>query len=68
MEKFKMWIGGEWVESASGKTYRALNPATEEEIAEIPLGEKERMWIKPWLRHGRPFLCGPGRRNLNVRR
>jgi betaine-aldehyde dehydrogenase len=40
MEKFRMWIGGRWVGAVSGKTYQALNPATEEEIAEIPLGDK----------------------------
>jgi acyl-CoA reductase-like NAD-dependent aldehyde dehydrogenase len=41
MQKFQMYIGGKWVDAASGKTYRAINPATEEEVAEIPLGGKE---------------------------
>ncbi len=41
MERFKMFIGGEFVDAASGKTYRAINPATEEDVAEIPLGGKE---------------------------
>jgi acyl-CoA reductase-like NAD-dependent aldehyde dehydrogenase len=41
MQKFKMYINGKWVDAASGKTYRAINPATEEEIAEIPLGDKD---------------------------
>jgi betaine-aldehyde dehydrogenase len=40
MQSYKMWIGGEWVEAESGKTYQAVNPATEEEIAQIPLGDK----------------------------
>jgi acyl-CoA reductase-like NAD-dependent aldehyde dehydrogenase len=40
MESKKMWIGGKWVTAKSGKTYTAVNPATEEEIAEIPLGGK----------------------------
>jgi acyl-CoA reductase-like NAD-dependent aldehyde dehydrogenase len=40
IQKFKMYIGGEWVDADSGKTYRAINPATEEEVAEIPLGDK----------------------------
>lgn len=40
MQQFKMFIGGEWVAALSGKTYRAINPATEEEVAEIPLGDK----------------------------
>ncbi len=41
MEQFKMYIDGKWVDSLSGKSYRAVNPATAEEIAEIPLGGKE---------------------------
>jgi acyl-CoA reductase-like NAD-dependent aldehyde dehydrogenase len=40
MQKFQMYIGGKWVDAVSGKTYRAINPATEEEVAEIPLGGK----------------------------
>ena len=40
MQKYKMWIGGEWVDAASSKTYREINPATEKEIAELPLGDK----------------------------
>ena len=35
-----MYIGGKWVDAVSGKTYRATNPVTEEEVAEIPLGGK----------------------------
>ncbi len=38
MQKYKMFIGGEWVEAESGKTYTAVNPATGEEIASLPLG------------------------------
>jgi|GEM_PF-7064839 acyl-CoA reductase-like NAD-dependent aldehyde dehydrogenase len=30
MERFKMYIGGKWVDAVSGKTYRAINPANEE--------------------------------------
>ncbi len=41
MEKFKMWIGGEWVEADSGKTFSTLNPATEEELSRVPLSGKE---------------------------
>jgi acyl-CoA reductase-like NAD-dependent aldehyde dehydrogenase len=36
-----MWIGGRWVDAESGKTYKVVNPATEEEIAQLPLGGKE---------------------------
>ena len=39
MLKLKMLIGGKWVEALSGKTYRAINPATCEEAAEIPLAD-----------------------------
>jgi acyl-CoA reductase-like NAD-dependent aldehyde dehydrogenase len=33
-----MWIGGKWVEAESGRTYPVYNPATGEEIAQVPLG------------------------------
>jgi len=41
MLKFKMLIGGKWVAALSGKPYRAINPATGEEAAEIPLAGSE---------------------------
>lgn len=41
MEKYKMYIGNRWVPASPGKTYTVTNPATEEIIAEIPLGGKE---------------------------
>ncbi len=34
--KHKNFIGGEWVDSASGETMEVLNPATGEAIAEVP--------------------------------
>jgi betaine-aldehyde dehydrogenase/aminobutyraldehyde dehydrogenase len=37
----KMFVGGEWVESASGETMEVLNPATGEAIAEVPRGSAE---------------------------
>ncbi len=37
MEKYRMWIDGEWVDAASGKTFCTHNPATEEVVAEVPL-------------------------------
>ena len=40
MSQFKMWIGGKWVDAESGKTYPVFNPATEEIIAQLPLGGK----------------------------
>ena len=38
MSEYKMWIGGKWVDAESGKTYPVFNPATEAEIAQVPLG------------------------------
>ena len=40
MQSYKMWIDGKPVDSLSGKTYTVVNPATEEEIARILLGDK----------------------------
>jgi acyl-CoA reductase-like NAD-dependent aldehyde dehydrogenase len=40
MQKFKMWIGGKFVEADSGKTFSTYNPATGEEIAQVPLAGK----------------------------
>ncbi len=42
MDSYKMWIGGKWVDADSKKTYAIVNPATEEEIARVPLaGESD---------------------------
>jgi acyl-CoA reductase-like NAD-dependent aldehyde dehydrogenase len=38
MEIYRMWIGGQWVDADSGKTFRTYNPATGEVVAEVPLG------------------------------
>lgn len=40
-EKRKMLIGGEWVESASGKTFPTYNPATGEVLAEVYEADQE---------------------------
>jgi len=40
MQSYKMWIGGKWLDAVSGKTYRIVNPATGEEITQVPLGDK----------------------------
>ncbi len=37
----KMLINGEWVESASGKTFPVYNPATGEEMIQVAEGDKE---------------------------
>ena len=36
METYKMWIGGEWVDADSGKTFLTHNPATGEVVAQVP--------------------------------
>ncbi len=40
LNSHKMWIGGEWLDADSGKTFAVYNPATEEEIGQVPLGAK----------------------------
>ncbi|HIE51669.1 MAG TPA: aldehyde dehydrogenase [Armatimonadetes bacterium] len=41
MLELKMYINGQWVESESGKTFAARNPATGEVIAHLPEGTRE---------------------------
>jgi betaine-aldehyde dehydrogenase len=36
MESYRNYIGGQWVEAASGKTFEVINPATREVIARAP--------------------------------
>jgi len=40
-KSYKMLVGGEWVDAASGKTFATLDPATESSIAQVPEGDKE---------------------------
>lgn len=38
MQKYeRLLIGGEWIETESGKTFPTFNPATGEELAQVPL-------------------------------
>ncbi|MBY0585838.1 aldehyde dehydrogenase family protein [bacterium] len=37
----QMLINGQWVDSGSGVTFTTLNPATEEVIAQVPLGNRD---------------------------
>lgn len=41
VKQTKMLIDGKWIESAGGASFATLNPATEEVIAEVPLGNKD---------------------------
>ena len=34
--QYKNFVGGEWVDAASGETMEVLNPSTGEVIAEVP--------------------------------
>jgi len=37
----RLLIGGEWVEAASGQTFATIDPATDEEICQVPLAGAE---------------------------
>ena len=39
--RYKNFVGGEWVEAASGETMEVLNPSTGEVIAEVPRSSAE---------------------------
>ena len=38
MQRLRNYVGGEWVEADTERTQKVLNPATEEVLAEVPLG------------------------------
>ncbi len=40
-ESHSMLIGGDWVQSHSGRTFQTLDPATGEPLAEVPRGDSE---------------------------
>jgi len=40
-EPKKLFIGGQWVDAASGETFATLDPARDEEIAQVPLAGAE---------------------------
>ncbi len=41
MKELKMYIGGQWVEASSGRTFVTVNPATCQEVARVPYGDKQ---------------------------
>jgi phenylacetaldehyde dehydrogenase len=57
----RMLIDGEWVASASGKTFTTVDPATETPLAEVPAGEKEDV-DRAVRAARRAFEGGPWRR------
>src|SRR6266550_2531175 len=40
-EEKKMFIGGQWVDAASGETFATIDPARDEELARVPLAGPE---------------------------
>ena len=40
-EEKKMLIGGKWVDAASGETFATIDPARDEELAQVPLAGQE---------------------------
>jgi acyl-CoA reductase-like NAD-dependent aldehyde dehydrogenase len=41
VKQYKNYIGGEWVDAASGETFEIVNPATEDVIATVPKADRE---------------------------
>jgi acyl-CoA reductase-like NAD-dependent aldehyde dehydrogenase len=41
VKHYRNYIGGEWVDAASGQTFDVVNPATEETIATVPACDRE---------------------------
>jgi 1-pyrroline dehydrogenase len=41
VKTWKLFIGGEWVDTAGGNTEPDINPATEEKVAEVTVGTKQ---------------------------
>jgi aldehyde dehydrogenase (NAD+) len=56
----KMLIDGQWVESASGKTFDSINPATGEVLARVAEGDAED--IDRAVKAARRAFDGPWRR------
>ncbi len=61
VENKKMFIGGQWVDSVSGKTFESINPATGDTICQVAEGDKadvdlavkaarKALESKPWAR------------------
>jgi aldehyde dehydrogenase (NAD+) len=62
----KMFIGGKWVESVSGKTFTTLNPATGETICHVAEGDKADIDLA--VKAARKAMEGPwGRMNASER-
>lgn len=53
----KLLIGGQWVEAASGKTFKSFNPATGEAVADV--AEADREDVDRAVKAAREALNGP---------
>jgi acyl-CoA reductase-like NAD-dependent aldehyde dehydrogenase len=61
----RMLIGDEWVDAASGATFATIDPATGEEVAQVPYAEADD--VDRAVRAAREaFENGPWRRKLNA--
>ncbi len=58
-DNYKLFIGGEWVESDSGEVFETIDPATEEVIATVPRGNA--MDISAAVGAARAAVEGPWR-------
>ncbi|MGB7290875.1 MAG: aldehyde dehydrogenase family protein [Thermodesulfobacteriota bacterium] len=67
VKKYKMFVDGSWVSSNKGDTWDVINPANQEVIAQVPLGDEEdtRMAI---MAARRAFDHGPWRKMSQVDR
>jgi betaine-aldehyde dehydrogenase len=69
MQQYDLWVGGEWVESQSGRTLTIENPATGETIAKVPDASREDVDRAVKAAHeafydGRWSRLTPGERSL----
>jgi succinate-semialdehyde dehydrogenase len=42
---YKMLINGQWLDAQNGRTWKVINPATEEVIAEVPFGDAADAYV-----------------------
>ena len=40
IEKYQMYIGGEWVDSVSGETFESIDPYTGEALGGVSFGQR----------------------------
>jgi acyl-CoA reductase-like NAD-dependent aldehyde dehydrogenase len=62
----KLYIGGEWRESAAGDTLVTFDPATGKPLAEVPAGDKRD--VDAAVAAAKAALAGPWRRTLPAER